>query len=169
MADFNGKFESARQDWETPMDLFQPLDDEFAFTLDAAASAENSKASKFFTKDDDGLLQDWGTETVWLNPPYGDGSAKLSEWFAKAYKSSQKGAIVVILIPARTNTSWFHDFCLRYGEIRFIKGRPRFGNAEHGLPQPLCIVIFRPKLSSFEPRLISRQVTTQLSFELIDE
>lgn len=152
------------------MDVFQPLNAEFKFTLDAAASGENTKAAKFFDSSNDGLLQDWGSETVWLNPPYGDGAAKLSDWVQKAYRSSLRGATSVLLIPARTNTNWFHDLCLARGEVRFIRGRPRFGGADHGLPQPLCIVIFRPKIGSFEPRL-SRQSAAidQLSFEMVDE
>lgn len=144
MGAFQGKFESARQDWETPLDLFEPLNEEFRFTLDAAASEENKKVERFFSKDDDGLTQSWGTHTVWLNPPYGDGAAKMSDWVKKAYQESLTGATTVILIPARTNTNWFHDYCLAHAEVRFIKGRPKFGGATHGLPQPLCLVIFRP-------------------------
>jgi len=153
MADFNGKFDSARQDWETPPDIFEPLHAEFHFTLDAAASANNAKAAKFFDEHDDGLLQDWGREIVWLNPPYGEGAAKLSDWVEKSYRASLAGATVVLLIPARTNTNWFHDLCLDKGEVRFIRGRPRFIGCDHGLPWPLCVVIFRPRISSFAPRL----------------
>jgi site-specific DNA-methyltransferase (adenine-specific) len=126
------------------MEIFSPLHAEFGFTLDAAASFENRKVQEFFDAAADGLAQDWGAETVWLNPPYGDGAAKMSDWVRKAYQASRKGATVVILIPARTNTVWFQDICLRHAEVRFIRGRPRFGGADHGLPQPLCIVVFRP-------------------------
>jgi site-specific DNA-methyltransferase (adenine-specific) len=166
MGTFNGKFNSAKQDWQTPDEIFDPLNEEFAFTLDAAASFENKRAEKFFDKDSDGLLQDWGLETVWLNPPYGDGAAKLSEWVEKSYRASLRGATVVMLLPARTNTNWFHDLCLSKAEIRFIRGRPRFGKAEHGLPQPLCIIIFRPRIGSFEPRLSRKAFANadQLSF-----
>lgn len=144
MATFTDKFKSIRQDWETPASVFSPLHVEFRFTLDAAANETNTKAPKFFNAEDDGLTQDWGTNHVWLNPPYGEGSARISSWVAKAHAASLLGATVVMLIPARTNTNWFHDFCLKYGEVRFIRGRPKFGGAAHGLPQPLCIVIFRP-------------------------
>jgi site-specific DNA-methyltransferase (adenine-specific) len=144
MAKFEGKFESAKQDWETPLSLFNVINDEFNFTLDAAASSENKKAEKFFCEADDGIIQDWGANTVWLNPPYGAGKSPISAWVKKAYEASLTGATTVMLIPARTNTNWFHDYCLEKGEVRFIKGRPKFGGAEHGLPQPLCYVIFRP-------------------------
>jgi len=167
---FDGKFDSVKQDWETPAEVFDPLNEEFAFTLDAAASFENKRAAKFFDQDTDGLLQDWGTETVWLNPPYGDGAAKLSEWVEKSYRASLRGATVAMLIPARTNTNWFHDICLNKGEVRFIRGRPRFGPAEHGLPQPLCVVIFRPRIGGFEPRLTRKTPANadQLSFAETD-
>ena len=144
MAGFAKKFESAKQDWTTPDDLFDPINAEFKFTLDAAADATNKRAEKFFCAADDGLRQDWGTHTVWLNPPYGERAGKLSDWIKKALAASRLGATVVMLIPARTNTNWFHDLCLKYGEVRFIKGRPKFGGADHGLPQPLCLIIFRP-------------------------
>lgn len=145
MAGFAKKFESAKQDWTTPDALFEPINAEFKFTLDAAADATNARADNFFCADDDGLRQDWGNHTVWLNPPYGDRAGKLSDWVKKASEASKLGATVVMLIPARTNTNWFHDLCLKYGNVRFIKGRPRFGGADHGLPQPLCLVVFRPE------------------------
>ena len=145
MAGFAKKFESAKQDWTTPDELFAPIDAEFSFTLDAAADAKNTKAKLFFTSENDGLQQDWGHNTVWLNPPYGERAGKLSDWIKKSLSASYNGATVVMLIPARTNTNWFHDICLKYGEVRFIKGRPKFGGADHGLPQPLCLVIFRPR------------------------
>lgn len=145
MANFQGKFESARQDWPTPNTLFTPLDDEFHFTLDAAASSENTKVKAYFTEKEDGLIQPWGKHIVWLNPPYGSNRYSIKNWIKKAYDASCLGATAVVLIPARTNTNWFHDYCLKFGEVRFIRGRPKFGGATHGLPQPLCIVIFRPQ------------------------
>ena len=144
MGKFVGKFESARQDWETPQEFFAPIDAEFHFTLDAAASATNAKASAFFSEEDDGLAQPWGEHIVWLNPPYGVGKKPISAWVEKAHRESLTGATTVMLIPARTNTNWFHDFCLAKGEVRFVRGRPKFGGADHGLPQPLCLIIFRP-------------------------
>lgn len=143
MARFKGKFDSVRQDWDTPSSIFDPLDAEFSFTLDAAASDTNKKVDFYISQES--LTADWGTNVVWLNPPYGNKKGTIKQWVIKAYTASLQGATVVMLVPARTNTNWFHDYCLRYGEVRFIKGRPKFGNATHGLPQPLCIVIFRPK------------------------
>ena len=145
MAGFKGKFESAKQDWETPWEFFNPINEEFQFSLDAAASESNKKVPKFFSEVEDGLTQPWGHETVWCNPPYGTGKAPIKAWMAKGYQESLTGATSVFLIPARTNTNWFHDICLKHGEVRFVKGRPKFGGADHGLPQPLCLVIFRPK------------------------
>lgn len=145
MAKFESRFESAKQDWETPDDLFDPLNSEFHFTLDAAADENNTKTSVFFSAYDNSLQQDWGAHVIWLNPPYDARTSKLSDWVKKAADAAAKGATVVMLIPARTNTNWFHDICLKFGEVRFIRGRPKFGNALHGLPQPLCLVIFRPR------------------------
>lgn len=149
MADFtSNRFESKKQDWTTPDEVFDPLHQEFGFTLDAAASAENTRAAKFFSVEEDGLKQDWGDNTVWVNPPYGETVGGLATWVKKAAKAAENGATVVMLIPARTNTKWFHDYCLALGEVRFIKGRPKFGGAKHGLPQPLCVVIWRPESKS---------------------
>jgi phage N-6-adenine-methyltransferase len=152
---FRTRFSSERQEWHTPAGLFWPLEDEFHFTLDAAASIDNAVATDFFTETDDGLAQDWGSHVVWLNPPYGAAASRLSDWVRKAHQASLGGATVVMLIPARTNTSWFHDYCLRHGEVRFIRGRPKFGDAIHGLPQPLCIVVFRPVAKSNVLRLVA--------------
>lgn len=145
MSSFKGKFDSAKQDWETPWDFFYPINDEFNFTLDAAASEQNKKVDSLFCEQDDGLSQDWGTNSVWINPPYGMGKKPISAWVKKAYEASLAGATCVLLIPARTNTNWFHDYCLKFAEVRFVRGRPKFVGADHGLPQPLCLVIFRPK------------------------
>ena len=144
MAAFQGKFDSAKQDWETPPELFAAIHAEFQFTLDAAASSKNAKTAIFFSEADDGMKCAWGKHTVWLNPPYGANAKPISAWVEKAFRESLTGATSVLLIPARTNTNWFHDICLAKGEVRFIKGRPKFGGAERGLPQPLCFVIFRP-------------------------
>lgn len=145
MAALRGKFESTKQDWETPAELFKGLDDEFHFTLDAAASAKNTKVPRaYFSKSRDGLRQDWGQHLVWINPPYGDRGRPISAWVRKAYEASLSGATVVLLIPARTNTNWFHSFCLAKAEVRFLRGRPKFSGTKHGLPQPLCLIVFRP-------------------------
>ena len=145
MGKFAGKFESAKQDWETPWDFFKPIDDEFHFTLDAAASPLNTKVrDSFLTEIDDGLHTDWQHHIVWINPPYGKEAQPIKAWVQKCHDAARQGATCVILIPARTNTNWFHDLCLKHGEVRFVRGRPKFVGADHGLPQPLCLVIFRP-------------------------
>lgn len=168
MASFTGKFISTRQDWATPDVVFDLVAKEFAFSLDAAASAETARAKLFFTEAHEALTADWGMHTVWINPPYGSGKAKLSDWIKKAWSAAQFGATVVMLIPARTNTSWFHDYCIRFGEVRFVRGRPKFSGASHGLPQPLCFVIFRsPSNPNCQGRVVMtpemKVVTEQMS------
>ena len=144
MAKLKTKFASAKQDWETPEELFAPLRSEFCFTLDAAASVHNAKVQPFLSSEQDAMVTAWGKQVCWLNPPFGKGYP-LSRWVSKAQSESLNGATVVMLIPARTNTNWFHDVCLKFGEVRFVRGRPKFSGSTHGLPQPLCIVIFRPR------------------------
>ena len=144
MASFTNKFDSIKQDWNTPKLLFNKLNQEFNFIFDLAASKENALCPKFYTKDNDGLKQSWDG-SCWLNPPYGDKSSKMVDWIKKAYNDTQANLnlTVVMLIPARTNTKWFHDLCMKAAEIRFILGRPKFGDSKHGLPQPLVLVIFK--------------------------
>lgn len=154
MAKFTNKFTSIKQDWETPINLFQKLNSEFLFNFDLAASNSNFKCKNYFSINDNSLKQDWNG-ICWLNPPYGDKKSKLSDWCKKAYLESVRNdkLIVVMLIPARTNTKWFHDYCMKASELRFICGRPKFGGADHGLPQPLVIVVFQKnkplKVSSY--------------------
>lgn len=139
MATFNSKFGKGKQDWETPSSIFDPLNSEFSFTLDVCASKENAKCSNFFDPQTDGLKQKW-TGVCWMNPPFGS----QGNWVKKAWQESQSGATVVCLLPCRTNTNWWHDYVMK-GDIRFIRGRPKFKGAKHGLPQPLAIVVFRVK------------------------
>jgi phage N-6-adenine-methyltransferase len=108
--------------------------------LDAAALPTNAKCARFFSPTEDGLAQDWGTETVWLNPPY----SQIARWVEKAYAASLKGATVVCYLTSRTDTAWFHDVVLPYAEIRFIRGRERFVGAASGAPFPSLLAIFRP-------------------------
>lgn len=145
MAGFDGKFESAKQEWETPQKLFDLLNGEFNFTLDLAADKYNAKCNRFFDENDDALTQDW-TGVCWLNPPYGGKSANaLKNWVKKAERESAKhGSTIVVLCPARTNTKWWHESCMKAKEIKFICGRPKFGGAKHGLPQPLAVIVFSP-------------------------
>lgn len=133
-------FSSASMEWETPQEFFDRLDAEFHFDLDVCATAENAKCARYFTPEEDGLAQEWGG-TCFMNPPYG---REIGKWVRKAYEEAQKGATVVCLLPARTDTAWWHDYVMRAVEIRFIRGRLRFGGAANGAPFPSAVVVFRP-------------------------
>jgi phage N-6-adenine-methyltransferase len=134
----NGLFTSNTDLWATPQDFFNKLNKEFSFELDVCANSENAKCERFYTKKINGLMQEW-KGICWMNPPYG---RVIGEWVKKAYESSLKGATVVCLLPARTDTKWWHDYCMK-GEIRFIKGRLKFGNSNNFAPFPSAVVIFR--------------------------
>ena len=131
-------FSSASDEWATPQDFFDKLNEEFGFTLDPCANADNHKCGKYFTKEQDGLAQDWGTERVYCNPPYGRG---IGEWVAKC--SRHKG-LAVMLVPARTDTKWFHEYVYQKpnAEIRFIKGRLKFGTSSNSAPFPSMVIVF---------------------------
>lgn len=131
-----GMFTSDRDDWETPQDLFDRYNDGFHFTLDVCASEENAKCERYFTKEQDALKQDWTGERCWCNPPYGRSIAG----FVK--KASESKALTVMLIPARTDTKWFHDYIYNRCPIEFIKGRIRFVGASNTAPFPSMIVVF---------------------------
>lgn len=132
-------FSSDNTVWETPKDLFKELDEEFKFTLDPCCNEENKKCSKYYTEKDNGLIQDWSNDIVFMNPPYGK---SISLWISKAYQESLKGTKVVALLPARTDTKWFHNYVLGKAEIRFIKGRLKFGNSINSAPFPSMVVIW---------------------------
>lgn len=135
-----GLFSSNTDEWATPIAFFNQLDAEFHFTLDPCATSENAKCEHYFTKEDNGLLQDWGGARVFCNPPYG---REISKWVKKCYEESKKGALVVLLIPARTDTAYFHDFIYHKArEIRFIRGRLHFNESKQGAPFPSMVVIF---------------------------
>jgi phage N-6-adenine-methyltransferase len=132
-----------RNDWETPPALFGRYDARFGFTLDVAALPHNAKCARFFTPDDDGLRQDWGREVCWLNPPYGKA---IGQWMRKAWEASQRGATVVVLVPARTCSAWWHDYAMR-GEIEFLRGRVKFVGAPYNAPFPCAVITFRPAVA----------------------
>lgn len=125
--DINVHFSSQTDVWATPQWLFDELDKEFGFTIDVCALPENAKCRRYYTPDDDGLQQDWSGETVWLNPPYG---RDIKRWMKKASDAAKRGATVVCLIPSRTDTKWWHSYCMD-GEIRLFKGRLKFGDASN--------------------------------------
>ena len=134
-------FTSQTAEWATPQSLFDTLNEQFHFTLDPCATSENTKCKRYFTKADDGLAQPW-VGRVFMNPPYG---REIGKWVKKAYEQSQSNAeIVVCLLPARTDTRWWHDYCLK-GEIQFVRGRLKFGDAKNAAPFPSVIVCFSKK------------------------
>lgn len=146
MANFNTKFNSEKQDWVTPQSFFNKLNESFNFTVDLAADKTNAKCEKFYSVEDDALTKDW-IGVCWINPPYGSSKRyALKNWVIKAFNESRKhGSTIVMLIPARTNTEWFHEYCMKANKLFFVKGRLKFSNAPHGLPQPLVVVVFAPK------------------------
>jgi phage N-6-adenine-methyltransferase len=112
-------FSSAKQDWGTPVPLFEKLNEEFRFELDVCATHENAKCKNYYTPQDDCLKQDWGQRVCFMNPPYG---REIGKFLEKALEESWKGSIVVTLLPARTDTLWWHNNCMRASEIRFLRG-----------------------------------------------
>jgi len=134
----NVHFSSKTDLWATPQDFFNKLNSEFNFTLDVCATSENAKCSEYFTEADDGLSQEWAG-VVWMNPPYG---RTIGAWVKKADEACKKGATVVCLVPARTDTKWWHDYCINK-EVRFIKGRLKFGDAKNSAPFPSAVVVMR--------------------------
>lgn len=139
----NVHFSSKTDLWSTPQDFYDELDSEFHFSLDPCATPDNAKCDKYFTIEDDGLAQDWSNDIVFMNPPYGKA---IRHWIKKAHDESKKGAVVVCLIPARTDTSYWHDYVIGGGaEVRFIRGRLRFGGSSNSAPFPSAVVIFNKK------------------------
>ena len=125
-------------EWSTPQELFDQLDAEFHFDIDVCATDENAKCQNYYTVKDDGLLKPW-VGTVWCNPPYG---RAIGLWVRKASLAAASGSTVVMLLPARTDTKWFHDYVYGRAEIRFVRGRIKFGGSKNAAPFPSMIVIF---------------------------
>lgn len=136
-------YSSETDEWETPQELFDLLDREFKFALDVCALDSSAKCPNYFTPQDDGLGQEW-TGTCWMNPPYG---SAIGRWVEKAFVSAEAGATVVCLVPARVDTAWWWDWC-RFGEIRFLRGRLKFGASGTSAPFPSAVVVFprQPKV-----------------------
>lgn len=136
-----GMMSSDLHDWATPEAFFDDVNAEFGFTLDACASDWNAKCERYFSIADDGLSQRWDG-VVWMNPPYG---REIGAWMKKAVEEWKLGSTVVCLVPARTDTAWWHDFAMQ-GEIRFLRGRIRFerhDGARDAAPFPSALVIYR--------------------------
>jgi phage N-6-adenine-methyltransferase len=133
-------FTSKTDLWSTPQETFDKLHQEFGFTLDVCALPENAKCADFYSPRNNGLAQPW-TGVCWMNPPYG---RAIGYWIAKAYSAAQGGATVVALVPVRTDTAWWQDYVIKAAEIRFLRGRLRFGGATNGAPFPNAVVVFKP-------------------------
>lgn len=136
----NVHFSSKTTDWSTPQGLFSQLNSQFLFTLDVAATPENTKCSRFFTKEDDGLAQSWNGERVFCNPPYG---REIGNWVQKLSRGG--AAVAVGLLPARTDTRWFHEYIYGQAEIRFLRGRLKFGGSKNSAPFPSMVCIWYGK------------------------
>lgn len=140
-------FSSKTDLWETPQDLFDRLDAEFGFDLDACALPQNAKCAAYYTPEQDALSQPWDG-VVWCNPPYG---RNIGKWVQKAREENRRNNnYIVMLLPARTDTRWFHDYILGKAEIRFIRGRLKFGGSKNSAPFPSMVVVFRPKMEMLE-------------------
>lgn len=134
-------FSSKTGNWATPQEFFDKLDWRFGpFDLDPCASEDNTKCSKFFTEADNGLSQSWEGFTSFVNPPYGRG---IDKWIKKAYDESRKeNTKVVMLIPSRTDTKYWHNYVMKADEIHFVKGRLKFGDSENSAPFPSAVIVF---------------------------
>ncbi len=140
LASYKGLFSSISNEYSTPQTLFDLLNNEFHFILDACATKENAKCEKYFTMDDNGLKQNWLNPTF-CNPPYGN---QIKFWVQKSYEESLKGNTVVLLIPSRSDTRYWHDFVMKSDEIRFVKGRLHF-NGIGPAPFPSAVIVFYGK------------------------
>lgn len=137
----NLHFSSETDEWPTPRGFFNEVEREFGvFDLDPCCTVESAKALRYFTKETDGLNQTWRGK-VWMNPPYG---RTIGQWMKKAYESAQEGCLVVCLVPSRTDTAWWHEYAMK-GEVRFIRGRLKFGDAKNSAPFPSALIILRGK------------------------
>ncbi len=144
MAIHESLYSSRSEEWPTPQDFYDVLHKEFNFTLDPCATVENAKCGTFFTKEDNGILQDWGQNVVFCNPPYGK---QMRAWAEKCHVAALGGATVVLLAHSRTDTRWFHDYVYGKAELRFVKGRLKFGDGKQSAPFPSLLAIYRPPVN----------------------
>lgn len=133
-------FSSASVEHATPQDFFDKLNAEFGFTLDVCATADNAKCAAYINSKTDGLSQQWLGSVCWMNPPYG---REIGKWVQKAAEESRRGTTVVALLPARTDTKWWHEWVAPYAELRFVKGRLKFGGAKNSAPFPSVVAVYR--------------------------
>lgn len=153
----NVHYMSTNYEWETPDKVFLPLKEEFGIEFDVCASNSNRKTKKYFDKQINGLQKEWSQagRVVWMNPPYGN---EITKWVRKAHEETKHGVTTVALLPARTDTSWFHTYIKDRHEVRFLKGRIKFKEAKSSAPFPSMIVVFKPeekegKIKSFINKL----------------
>lgn len=157
-----GLFTSRTEEWETPEYVFSALNAKFLFQVDVCATSKNAKCKVYFDKSVNGLQREWSPFRCWMNPPYGK---NISKWMKKAFEESQRGALVVCLIPSRTDTKWWHDWVMRASEIQFVTGRISFGNEKQSAPFPSCIVIYYPELDN--PYKLSVPLIKSVKFDKI--
>ena len=147
-----GLYSSAYDEWPTPWGFFEQLKGEFGpFDLDVCATPQNTKCLHYFTREQDGLAQPWAPARCWMNPPYG---RTIGAWMAKAWQEAQRGALVVCLVPARTDTAWWHDYAAK-GKVRFLRGRLRFEGGTSNAPFPSAVVVFHPANAPHQARAVA--------------
>lgn len=151
-------FSRKSDEWSTPQDFFDKLNQEFHFTLDPCATDENHKCPKYYTIEDDGLSKSWAGECVFINPPYSQ--SKL--WIEKAYKEARdnKDTVCAVLVPSRTDTKYFHEYCMKATEIHFVKGRLKFGGEKNSAPFPSMVVVFENELNTMSHPSYRPQIKT---------
>lgn len=154
----SGMMSSNSGEWETPQDFFDGLNSIYQFTLDAAATWRNAKCKPFYTKMDNALKKDW-PGSVWCNPPYG---REIVKFVGKGWREAQKGSTqaVVMLLPARTDTRWWHDWVMRASVIYLVRGRLKFVGAKSSAPFPSAVAVFRS--GSHHPRFLAISATGRL-------
>jgi len=136
-------FSNKKTDWETPINLFNELNKRYNFTLDVCANENNFKVINYINEEKNGLLQDWNNNICWMNPPYGK---EIGKWVEKAlFESKKENCTVVSLLPARTDTKWFHNYILNQSnvEIIFMKGRLKFGDSKNSAYFSSMVVLFK--------------------------
>ena len=159
-------FSSKSDEWGTPQDLYDELNKTYNFTLDPCATKDNAKCSKFYTIEEDGLSKDWEGHTVFVNPPYTRGA--IGKWVKKAFEEGKKDkTTVVCLIPSRTDTKYWHDYCMNAAHIHFIKGRLKFeGEANNSAPFPSAVVVFTSDFNEYALglfQLSNKLITSSMS------
>jgi len=146
-------FSSTKSDWDTPQAFYDKLDKTFGFTLDPCATTNSAKCNKYFTEKQNGLIQDWTGHRVFVNPPYG---RNIGEWLKKGYHESQNhNTIVVMLVPARTDTKWWHDYVMKANEVHLVRGRLKFGTSDNAAPFPSAVVVFHSNVLYKPPVALS--------------